>query len=90
MALNIKDERAVELAGEVAELTGESKTRAVRVALEERKRRIAGRVSTPDRAQRLRDFLEHEAWAQIPSDLLGQPMPKDEREAILGFGPEGV
>ncbi len=36
MALNIKNERACELATELAELTGETKTHAILVALEER------------------------------------------------------
>ena len=37
MALSIKDPEAERLAAEVAAMTGESKTRAIRVALEERK-----------------------------------------------------
>jgi antitoxin VapB len=40
VALNIKNERAQELAREVAEMTGESQTTAVIVALEERKERL--------------------------------------------------
>ncbi|MCB0877537.1 MAG: type II toxin-antitoxin system VapB family antitoxin [Thermoleophilia bacterium] len=40
MALNIKNERAVALARELAELTGESLTDAVRIAIEERRARL--------------------------------------------------
>ena len=40
MALNIKDQETKKLAAEVAELTGESKTGAVREALRERKDRL--------------------------------------------------
>jgi antitoxin VapB len=40
MALNIKNRETEKLAAEVAAMAGESKTRAVRVALEERKRRL--------------------------------------------------
>ncbi len=41
MALNIKDRETEKLAAEVAAITGESKTRAVRIALEERKQRLS-------------------------------------------------
>jgi antitoxin VapB len=40
VALNIKDPQTEKLAAEVAALTGESKTRAVRVALQERRDRL--------------------------------------------------
>lgn len=40
MAFALKDEDAMRLAGEVALITGESKTRAIRVALEERLARL--------------------------------------------------
>lgn len=90
MALNIKDVEAERLAAEVANLAGETKTRAVKVALEERKRRIAPRVNRLDPLERLRTFLEREAWPQIPEEALGEPLGKAEREAILGYGPEGV
>jgi antitoxin VapB len=42
------------------------------------------------RAERINRFLEDEAWPQIPDTVLGRPIPKAEREAILGLGPEGV
>ena len=89
MALNIKDEETERLAAEVAALAGESKTRAVRVALAERKARLRRRVSR-DRRERLRDFLESEAWPQLAPDGVTEPLSKEEREKILGYGPEGV
>ena len=89
MALSIKDPEAERLAGEVAALAGESKTRAVRVALEERKRRLLRRRGRPD-GDGLRRFLLEEAWPQVPQTALGQPLSREEREAILGYGPEGV
>jgi antitoxin VapB len=89
MALNIKDPETVRLAAEVAELTGESKTRAVRTALEERRARLRAGETPEERAARLRRFLEDEVWPLIPSDALGVPISKEEREEILGFGPEG-
>ena len=90
MALNIKDLDTERLAAEVAALAGETKTRAVRVALAERLERLRSRVRPADRTTLLRQFLETEVWPQIPADVRGRPMSKAEREAILGYGPEGV
>jgi antitoxin VapB len=90
MALNIKDPEAERLATEVAAMTGETKTRAVRVALEERRERLALRGAASGRAAGLMRFLEEEAWPQIPESLLGATVTRREREAILGFGPAGV
>jgi antitoxin VapB len=91
VALNIKDAETEQLAAEVAALAGETKTRAVKVALQERRARLARRVVEPDRAERLRRFLEDELWAQLPQEVLDRPpMTRAEREQILGYGPEGV
>lgn len=90
MALSIKDPEAERLAAEVADLTGESKTRAVRVALAERRDRLGLRAPHPDRAENLRRFLQQEAWPQVPREQIGQAPSRTEREAILGYGPEGV
>src|SRR5438128_12697313 len=49
MALNIKNRNVEQLAAEVARLAGESKTEAVRRALEERRERLAFRVVRRDR-----------------------------------------
>jgi antitoxin VapB len=91
MALNIKDKETEELAAEVASLTGESKTGAVRQALRERRDRLS--LSTGSRKKKsgsLLRFLETEIWPQIPEELLDRPpMTKAEREEILGIGPEG-
>jgi antitoxin VapB len=90
MALNIKDRETVRLADELAALTGETKTRTVRIALEERRQRLARGISRTERAQRLIDLLEGEIWPQVPPEVLGEPISRDQREAILGYGPEGV
>lgn len=87
MALNIKDPEAERLAAEVAALTGETKTRAVRVALEERLGRLARRIVLPDKGEELRRFLEDEVWPQVPPDVLGKPLTRAEREEILGYEP---
>jgi antitoxin VapB len=90
MALNIKDPETEKLAAEVAAITGESKTRAVKVALQERKQRLAVRVVNRDRTDELRRFLAQEVWPRVPRKVLGKRVTRREREAILGYGPEGV
>jgi antitoxin VapB len=90
MALNIKSPRVERLAAEVAALTGESKTEAIRKALEERRARLAFRVVRQDRGQALARYLEREVWSAIPAELLGRPRDREAEERALGFGPEGV
>ena len=90
MALNIKNEAVEQLAAEVARLAGESKTEAVRRALEERKTRLAYRVVDEDRVSRVRRFLETEVWPSIPAGELGRRMSRTEEEQLLGYGREGV
>lgn len=90
MALNIKDPETEKLAAEVAAITGESKTRAVKVALQERRQRLAVRVVRRDRAEELRRFLAEEVWPEVPRKVLGKRVTRRQREAILGYGPEGV
>ena len=92
MALNIKDPEAEKLAAEVAEMTRDSKTGAVREALRERRDRLrlesGGKDAKP--YQGMRQWLETEIWPQIPDELLDrEPRTKEEIEEILGFGPEG-
>lgn len=88
--MNIKDPEVDALASEVAALTGETKTRAVKVALMERRERLLAAAAAQSRADRLRRFLETEAWPQIPEQVRGRPLSREEREEILGYGPEGV
>lgn len=89
MALNIKDPEVDRLATEIAALTGETKTAAVRKALEERKERLALRRDGRDRRARLARFLER-FWASVPPSELGRRLTREEEEAILGFGPHGA
>lgn len=89
MALNIKDPETEQLATEVAALAGETKTAAVRVALRERLERLRAAAANDDPGDRLRRFLVDEVWPQVPVELRGG-LTKPEREAILGFGVEGV
>lgn len=94
MALNIEDTETEKLAAEVAEMTGDTKTGAVREALREKKRRLE--MADRKRSERKRkpnsmqEWLETEIWPHIPEEELGKPLTKEEVEDILGFGPEGV
>jgi len=90
MSLNIKNPAVEKLANEVARLTGESKTEAIRKALEERRARLDLLMTRGNRETRLRQFLERELWPIVPLDQLGRKLNRDEEEAILGYGPEGV
>jgi antitoxin VapB len=90
MALNIKNPEVESLAAELAQVTGESKTEAIRQALLERKARLQYRVSDSARGARIRRFLEREVWSRVPKDQMGAAPDKREREEILGYGPEGV
>ena len=89
MALNIKDPETERLAAEIAQLTGESKTGAIRTALRERRERLELQHPGTDREAALRQFLEEEIWPSIPPDMLGRGPTREEREEILGYGPEG-
>ncbi len=91
MALNIKNPEVEKLAAEVASMARETKTEAIRRALIERKERLAIRRTDPGKAERLRRLLEEEIWPSIPPELRRQPpISKEEKEAILGYGPDGV
>ena len=90
MALNIKNEEVERLAAEVAGMTGESKTEAIRRALAERRQRLSYRISPGGREAHALRFLELEVWPRIPADQLGRRLTSGEEDQILGFGQEGV
>jgi antitoxin VapB len=90
MALNIKNVEVERLAEEVARFTGETKTEAVRRALEERRMRLVYQIDDRDRTRRIRRFLEREVWPEIPEGELGRRLSRAEEDEILGYGPEGV
>lgn len=90
MALNIKDAETERLATEVATMTGESKTRAIRRALEERRERLAFQVVRRDRGEAIRRFLEQEVWPTVPRSVRGRRLTRRQEDRILGHGPGGV
>ena len=73
----------------MARLTGESKTEAIRRALEERRRRLKAPASAERRA-RVQRLLETKIWPAVPKKQLGRRLTRQEEDAILGYGPEGV
>jgi antitoxin VapB len=89
MALNLKNAEVERLAAEVARLAGESKTEAVRRALQERRDRLAHRA-TPDRSQRVMRYLMEDLWPLMPATELGRKLTAEEEDAVLGYGPEGT
>ena len=89
MALNLKNDEVERLAAEVAGITGESKTEAIRVALQERRARLKGRTIELRRERVLR-FLEKKVWPTSPESERGRRLTRAEEDEILGFGPDGV
>ena len=89
MPLNIKDPETERLASEVAALTGESKTGAVRTALRERKERLALQRAVGDRGHAIRALLEHEVWPSLPEGAHGRAPSQAEQDEILGYGESG-
>ena len=89
MPLNIKNPEVERLAAEVARLTGESKTEAIRRALQERRGRLKGKSADERRAGVLR-WLEHTVWPTLPKKERGRRLTRAEEDDILGYGPAGV
>lgn len=90
MALNIKNTQVEQLAEEIARLTGESKTEAIRQALLERRARLRYLAVSPNRRERVQSFLEREVWTRVPKAQVGRAPTRAERERILGYGRGGV
>ncbi len=86
MGLNIKNDEVVRLANEVALLANETKTEAIRRALEERREKLVKSKRQPD----IDMFLRTHIWPFIPAEMLGKPpLTREEEDEILGYGPEG-
>jgi antitoxin VapB len=90
MALNIKNADVERLAAEVAGLAGESKTEAIRIALVERRERLALHARGRTRYEEVMEWLENHVWPRLPADQLGRRLSAEEEAEILGYGPDGV
>lgn len=90
MALTIKNVEVERLAADIARLTGETKTQAIRVALEERRRRLTSGVDPQARKVELQRFLEEEVWSLVPQEQRGVPHDAARDDEIVGYGPDGL
>ena len=82
MGLNIKDDRTHRLAKQLSSLTGESMTKAVTVALEERLKREAARRGRGGVAASLMEIGRRCSARQVLDDR--------EAEEILGYDQHGL
>ena len=73
----------------MAQLARETKTEAIRRALEERKARLKVGPSPEEKYRRTMEYLQREVWPFIPLELRGKAITKEEEEEILGIGPNG-
>lgn len=87
MAMNIKDPEAERLVAELAALTSQTKTGAVRQAVRAELVRVR-QASHPQR-RTLQRLLEEQVWPTIP-DGARTPLDKGQQERLLGIGPDGT
>lgn len=78
---SIKSDRVAQLIEQIASRTGESKVKAVTVALERRLKE----VESADHANRALAWLKSAVWPQLPDGARGKAPSKDEQEDLLGF-----
>lgn len=90
MPLNIKDPVTERLAAEVAAMTGESKTGAIRTALRERRARLLMAAPAENRGARMILLLEQKVWPRLPEGVRGRAVTRIEEDKLLGFGPDGA
>lgn len=87
MAMNIKDPEAERLVTELAALTSQTKTGAVRQAVRAELERV--RRAAPPGRRDLQRLLATEVWPSIP-DQAREPLDKAAQESLLGIGPQGT
>ena len=80
MGLNIKNAEVERLAAEVAEMTGETKTEAIRQALIERKEQLT--VPRRKGSDGLDEWLAKEVWPLTKPEFRGKPVTKEEMDAL--------
>jgi antitoxin VapB len=80
MGLNIKNVEVERLAAEVAAMTGETKTEAIRKALADRKEQLS--VPKRQRMDGVREWLERDVWPHVKPEFVGKPMKKADWDAL--------
>ena len=83
MALTIKNAEVERLAAAVARRAGESKTEAIRRALDERLRRLED-PTVEQRRKRVMRFLEEKVLPTLSAGELGRRLTRAEEDDILG------
>lgn len=84
MPLNIKNPEVELLAEEVSKLTKESKTQAIKRALEDRKASLLSKGLQLDKEARVMHFLENRLWKNINLKKL-KLLTKEEENKLLGY-----
>jgi antitoxin VapB len=88
LALTIQDPELEQLAEEVAGLAHETKTEAIRKALEERRSRLNTEppkvVRSGSVGERMQAFLERDVWPFLPPGERGKTLTKEETEELIG------
>jgi hypothetical protein len=59
------------------------------MALHTKNKEIEEHPSPLSRRARLEVLLRSRIWPEIPAELRGKPLTKEEKEKTLGYGPEG-
>ncbi len=80
MAMNIKNAEVERLAAEVAAMTGESKTEAIRIALLDRKDHLS--IPQRRRSEALLEWLARDVWPHVKPEFRGKPMTKADWDAL--------
>ena len=80
MGLNIKNLEVERLAAEVAAMTGETKTEAIRKALADRKEQLS--VPRRQRMDGVREWLARDVWPHVKPEFVGKPMTKADWDAL--------
>jgi len=78
MALNIRNSETEDLANELARLTGETKTEAVKKALSARLQKIQQQQDTQNLAEELNEIAEHCATLPVLDNRSAEEMLYDE------------
>ena len=80
MGLNIKNPEVEKLAAEVAAITGESKTEAIRQALLKRKEHLTALQT--NRMDGVREWLARDVWPHVKPEFRNKPMTKADWDAL--------
>jgi antitoxin VapB len=90
MTVHINNQDVETLLSELMQLTGESRTEAMRKALNARRQELTVHSGPARRKSRLHAFLTDELWPRIPAEQLGKRLTKQAEEEILGYGEFGA